>query len=63
MEAKVFKKMRSGVLAHIRFTIEEVPAVLKNVKVDKSLGSDQVHHRLLWEAGKQIVGFLAEIFL
>ncbi|XP_072434162.1 sodium leak channel NALCN isoform X3 [Chiloscyllium punctatum] len=42
---------------------EEVPDVLKSIKVDKSPGPDQVYPRTLWEAREVIAGPLAEIFV
>ena len=36
--------------------------VLKHIKVDKSLGPDDVYLRTLWEAREEIAGPLAEIF-
>ena len=36
--------------------------VLKCIKVDKSLGPDEVYPRTLWEAREEIAGPLAEIF-
>lgn len=36
--------------------------VLRHMKVEKSLGIDQLYLRTLWEARKEILGALAEIY-
>eukprot|EP00061_Rhincodon_typus_P002516 g17758.t1 len=42
---------------------EEVLNILKHIKMDKSLGLDQVYSRTLWTAREVIAGPLAEIFV
>eukprot|EP00061_Rhincodon_typus_P018742 g48044.t1 len=42
---------------------EEVLNALQHIKVDKSLGPDQVYHKTLWEAREEVAGPLAEIFV
>lgn len=40
--------MKSDVLEHIHITIEEVLAVLRHIKMNKSPGPDQVYTKTLW---------------
>eukprot|EP00061_Rhincodon_typus_P005788 g25731.t1 len=42
---------------------EEILDTLKHIKVDKSLGPDQVYPRTLSEAGKVIAATLAQMFV
>lgn len=42
---------------------DEVLAVLKQMEMDKSPRSDQVHPGTLWEASEEIAKALAEIFV
>lgn len=53
--------MKSDVLEHIHITIEEVLAVLRHIKMNKSPGPDQVqvYTKTLW---KETTGILVEIF-
>lgn len=62
MGAKEIMETSGDVLGHTHITREEVSAVLKCIKVDKSPGSDQVHPQILWEAREEIAEALAEIF-
>eukprot|EP00061_Rhincodon_typus_P011207 g36058.t1 len=62
MEARELREINSDILRRVYITGEEVREVLKCVKVDESLGSDQAFPRTLWEARETIAGPLAEIF-
>eukprot|EP00061_Rhincodon_typus_P008600 g31345.t1 len=59
-------KIREGyvhILGHVDIKKEEVLGVLKNIKVDKSLGPDGIYPRMLKEAREEIAGVLTEIFV
>eukprot|EP00061_Rhincodon_typus_P004053 g21634.t1 len=55
--------INSDALKRFRITEEEVLEVLKPIKVDKSLGPDEVYPRTLCEAREEIAVTLAEIFV
>eukprot|EP00061_Rhincodon_typus_P011508 g36566.t1 len=60
MKVGELEEISSDILKHVHITEE----VLKHIKVDKSLGPDQVFPRTLWEAREEIAGWpLAEVFV
>eukprot|EP00061_Rhincodon_typus_P018473 g47652.t1 len=63
MEDKEHGEINSDILKNVHFREEEVLDILKRIKVDKSLGPDQVYPRALQEAKEVIAGPLAEIFV
>eukprot|EP00061_Rhincodon_typus_P008815 g31760.t1 len=62
MEDREHGEINSDILKNVHITKEELD-VLKCIKVDKSLGSDQVYPRTLWEVREDIAGLLSEIFV
>eukprot|EP00061_Rhincodon_typus_P007397 g29059.t1 len=56
-------KIDSDILKNAHITEEVMLDVLKCIKVDKFPGPDQMYPRTLWEAGEEIAGTLAEIFV
>eukprot|EP00061_Rhincodon_typus_P004848 g23565.t1 len=53
-------EINNDILKNVHIIEEELLNVLKRIKVDKSLASDQVYPRTLWEASKEIAGPFAE---
>eukprot|EP00061_Rhincodon_typus_P010248 g34398.t1 len=63
MEFGEYGEIKSDNLKNVHITEEKVLNVLKHIKMDKSMGPDQVYPRTLWEAREEIAGPFTEIFV
>eukprot|EP00061_Rhincodon_typus_P006991 g28210.t1 len=56
-------EVSDDIMGKVHFTVEEVLEVLEHLKVDKSPGPDQMYPGTLQQAGEEIAGALADIFI
>lgn len=62
VEAKGLREMNIDMLEQVHIIAEQVLAVLRHIKVDTFLGTDEIFLMILWEYRVDIAGALAEMF-